>query len=291
MNDPINFEIETLVARYQLHPERQDVFVEGERDQGLVRAFLEKRGHGNVSVFSASVVNISRDSVLANSLPHPSRRSEVISIGKELERKGITPRQVVCIADSDFETILPKAAQCRLLLLTDYTSMEMYAFCEETIHSILTIVSPGAELTGAQLIEALASPLEFLFSARATSVDLGLNLTWIESTEKFLSTKKGKLQFDEREFLKRYVVIRVPSETLEMFNARFQEILSKAYPDIRLKIRGHDFVKLLTWYLRKKEKCNHLNEDSVRQMLYVTLIAADLSKEPMFGILLERLQS
>ena len=44
MNDPINFDIEGLAVRYELHPERRDVFVEGDRDQGLIRGFLAKQG-------------------------------------------------------------------------------------------------------------------------------------------------------------------------------------------------------------------------------------------------------
>jgi hypothetical protein len=291
MKDPINFEIETLVARYELHPDRQDVFVEGERDQGIVRAFLRKQGHGNVSVFSVSVVNIPPAVVLANSLPHPSRRSEVIALAKELEGNGIATRQVACIADSDFEIALPLNVKCTLLLLTDYTSMEMYAFSDEVIHGILTIVSPPTQTTGAQLIESFITPLQFLFSARAANNDLQLGLAWINKVEKFLSIKKGNVEFDDDEFLKRYVVIRVPAAILEGFNAKLKEIMAKPSPEIRSKIRGHDFVKLLAWYLRTKEKCGHLNEDSVRQMLYVAVRTEDLAKQPMFSSLLLRLGS
>jgi hypothetical protein len=291
MNDPINFDIETLVARYELHPERQDVFVEGECDQGVVRAFLERQGCASVSVFSISVVNIPAATILANSLPHPSRRSDVVALAKELADKGVPSRQAVCIADSDFDQVLPRNLQCALLLFTDFASMETYACSAEIMKFILTIVSPGSRVTGTNLIAGLVGPLEVLFSARATSLDLQLNLMWIKSIEKFFSIKNGDIHFDEKEFLRRYVVIRVSPDLLEKFDTRFRQILSLLVPDIRSKIRGRDFVQVLTWFLRRKEKCSHLNEDSVRQMLYIALSAEDLAKHSMFSSLLGRIRS
>jgi len=291
MTDPINFDIDSLVVRYQLHPERRDVFVEGNQDQGLVRTFVEKYGDENISVFSISVVNVSAHLIEARSLPRRSRRSEVITLAFELESKGVPPRQAACIADADFEYLLPRGLRCSLLLLTDFTSMELYAFFDEALHRVLILVSPNTSYAGATLLADLTGPLQFLFSALATNVDLRLGLEWIDSVEKFFGISGGRIQFDGQEFMKRYLVDRVPAGEVQRFTARFDEIQSMLSSSVRCRIRGHDFIRVLTWYLKKVEGGKHLQQESVRQMLYATLRPDDLAGHPMFSSLLGRLGS
>jgi hypothetical protein len=289
MNDPINFEIEELVARYELHPHRQDVFVEGERDVGFLRIFLENKGHSGVAVFSVAVVNVPAHMLFARNLPHPSRRSAVITLALELEQLGVSPMQAACIADADFEYLLPEGIQCSLLLLTDYASMELYAFSSATVHSVLTLVASSTAMTGAGLVGNLSGPLQFLFSARAANVYLQFGLAWIEGIDKFFGIQNGILRFDEAEFMKRYLVDRLPIQEVTKFKARLAVIQSQLTSDIRCRIRGHDFIQVFTWYLRTIERCRHLNEDSVRQLLFLAVDKGDLGTQPMFLALLKRL--
>jgi hypothetical protein len=291
MSDPINFGIEELVARFALHPERRDVFVEGERDQGLIRAFLEKQNHAAVCVFPISVVNISAQLLLGRQLPHPSKRNEVVALAMELEKQNISASQVACVADADFEYLLPSGLSCALLLLTDYASMELYAFVEEIIHTALVTVAPKTNATGPQLVKELSGPLQFLFSARATNFTLQFGLSWIDGIDKFFSIRSGHIEFDEEEFLKRYLVDRLPAKLVEQFLAKLTQIQSLLTSDRRCRIRGHDFVRVFTWYVRAVEKSKHLNEDSVRQMLYIALRPEELVRLPMFAALAARLTS
>lgn len=291
MTDPINFEIEELVARYELHPQRRDVFVEGEPDLGLIRAFLESQGCSDVVVFSVSVVNVPARLQLAQQLPHPSRRSEVITLSIELEKRSVSPKQVACIADADFEYLLPHAPKCSLLLFTDYASMELYAFSSDAVQKILTVVAPRTTFTGEILVGNLAGPLQFLFSVRAVNFDLQMGLAWIESIERFFAVQDGKILFDEAEFMKRYLIDRRASRQVDQFKARLAQVQSLLSSDIRCRIRGRDFIALFTWYLRSAEKCKHLNEDSVRQMLYVGIRPDELLSRPLFSSLRQRLAS
>jgi hypothetical protein len=288
MSDPINFNIEELTARYELHPERRDVFVEAEQDKALIRAFLDSERSQPIALFSVSVVNIPAASLLAKGLPHPSRRSEVITLAMELETRKVSPQQVVCIADADFEYLLPHGLKCGLLLLTDYASMELYAFTNEAIHSVLVVTAPKTASTGASMVEVLSGPLQFLFSVRGVNFSLQLGLPWIDAIDKFFSLQNHRLQFDEGEFMKRYLVDRVPQTVTDKFKSKLLEIQSLLSSDIRCRIRGHDFIKVFTWYLRTVEKCKHLNEDSVRQLLYVSVRPSELASLPMFSSLRSR---
>jgi hypothetical protein len=289
MTDPINFRIDDLIARYQLHPEWREVFVEGDPDQGLVRTFLEKNGRRNVSIFSISVVNIPSYLVIQRNLAHPSARSELITLAAELERNGVSSSQVACVADADFEYLFPQGALPSLLLLTDYNSMELYAYSAETMHAVLLMAAPKTQCRGANLVDDLTAPLQFLFLARATNMDLKYGLSWIDNIEVFFTIEGGRIRFDEEEFLRKYVVLRVTSERRLNFEVRIQQLRLITPTDPRHRIRGHDFIQLFTWYLRKIEKCKYLNDDSVRQMLYVSLPIEQLAPLQMFSSLLARM--
>jgi hypothetical protein len=291
MNDPINFEIESLAARYELHPDRQDVFVEGVSDVGLLRAFLADQGLNAVSVFPIDVVNVAEEKVLGRDLPHPNKRSEVITLAHELVAYGVSSRQAVCIADSDLEKLFAQQnLHCSLLLLTDYSSMEMYGFSEAVVQRVLTIVSPDSGFSGAQLLHSLAPTLTFLFAARSANVKLNRGLVWIENLHRFCKIVRGKFLFDSGEFLRRYALVRLDTDARSQFVAKLEEINTMHCVDMRFKMRGHDFVYLLVWFLRTSEKSNHLTEEAVYQMLYISIRPTDISGEHLFIELVKRLR-
>lgn len=290
MSDPINFDIEALAARYELHPERRDVFVEGDCDIGLVRKFLEDRGLPEVSVFPVSVVNVSPAACLGRSLPHPSVRSEVIALAMEFAQRGVSPHQAVCVADADMDSLLSRRVTCPLLLLTDFTSMELYAFSEGPVKEVLLVVCPRARTTARGVLDQLVGPLESLFLARAANCDLGFGLAWIRRIEKFLRIDEhDRLIFDETEFMRRYAAVRLPAAKLEALEARLDELRNRPCTDPRLRIHGHDFLRALAWFLRKVEKCDSPDDSRVRQLLYLATGTADLAEHTMFRALLARL--
>ena len=213
----------------------------------------------------------------------------MITLALELEARKASANQAVCIADADLEYLLPENRTCALLLLTDFSSMELYSFTEEAVHTILLVVSPTTASSGSQLLQDFTGPLQLLFSIRAANFDLRFRLSWIDNIDKFFTVEGTRIHFDDEEFMRRYLVDRLPEEMVARFKKRLREIEGLLSADVRCRIRGHDFVKLLTWYFRKIEKCKHLNEESVRQMLYVTLRPEELARQPMFARLLERI--
>jgi hypothetical protein len=97
------------------------------------------------------------------------------------------------------------------------------------------------------------------------------------------------VQFDEGEFMKRYLTDSLPIQMVDQFNVRLAVVQSLLSSDVRCRIRGRDFIKIFTWYLRTIEKRKYLTEDSVRQMLYMALRPEELTACPMFSQLLTRL--
>src|SRR5262249_26787249 len=153
---------------------------------------------------------------------------------------------------------------------------------------VLLIVSPKTKRTASAILADLVNPLQFLFAMRVTNHDLKFGLGWIDHIEKFLRLESGSIRFNEAEFTKRYLLTRVPAYKVKQFRSRLADLRSSFRGDPRFQIRGHDFIKIFTWYLKKGEHCNHLNGDSVRQMLYASLRPESLAKEHLFATLLER---
>jgi hypothetical protein len=288
MEDPINWTLDELTALYQLHPELCDVYVEGDSDQGLVSWFLEEKGRKRTAVYPASVVTLPPELVLAHGLPHPSRRSEAIVLALELEVRCSPNLHVTAIADLDFDCVLKKHRTGALLLFTDYTSMEMYAFSAPIVSKLLRILAPRAKITGAEVLSRITELLKTLFALRLANHELGFGLTWL-SHAKCTRLKNGEIQFDFEDYVARYLNAGGKRAHSTMFGDKVGEIKRRLLADARLQIRGHDFIEVLAWYLCKSFKsCKDLTPNHLKGLLMVQLAAEDLESEELFKALLKR---
>lgn len=289
MKDSANFNIDTLATRYFLHPNRCDVFCEGEQDMGLIRSFLSAHLRQHVSVFPVSVVNIPEDVLSKHSLAYPSNRNEVIALALELEASGVKETQVVCVADADWGHLLGQDIDCSLLLFTDYTSMEMYAFRSDVLNRLLFAIAPKTTSSGQALLDGFLEPLQFLFAIRATNIDMKLGLKWVDDLERFCKKQTdAKFSFDTTQFHHRYVKIRLPASKQQEFDERMAGIKSAFRDDPRFQVRGHDFTALLTWVLRKIHGKQHIKQESLCEMLYMAIPLSDLAASELFSELLRR---
>jgi hypothetical protein len=280
--------LDALVARYELHPDLTDVFVEGEADQGLLQWFFEQTGRSDVVVYPITIVSIPPVVLDAFSLDHSSNRSKVICLALTLGESKAIPNVAACVADRDTEHIVPRKYPTPFLLFTDYTSMEMYAFKPAILQKLLRIVAPNAGLLGEDVMQRLVALLELLFSIRLANQILGFGLGWI-SFDRVMKLKGDSIEFDDKEFLTRYLNTRGKGGSRRRLEEEVQQIRSMFDGDCRRQIRGHDFVDVLTWYLRKRSPraCRMLTAEAVRQVLYAQLTTEDLGKETLFRSLLE----
>jgi hypothetical protein len=281
--------LEALAARYELHPKFNEVFVEGETDEGLLQWFFEQHGRDDVLVYPVTAIHIPEELITSRHLDASSRRSDVITLALELKGRLDNDVPVTCIADADTEHVLPVGLTSKYLLYTDYTSMEMYAFRPESVQKLLRIVAPSLSYSGVDVLSALAGMLVFLFAARAAARALGWGLSWI-SFERVAKTDGARIVFDDREFLERYLNTKGRRAQEAQFRAKMDELRARFREDPRFNIRGHDFIEALTWYLRKQSarSCRHLTSKVTHHVLFAELGLAELLKEQLFQSLLRR---
>lgn len=163
--------IEELLTRYQLHPDLCDVYVEGEADRDFLKWFFEVCGRDKVAVYPIGSIDISAGAILGEGLDD-SNKGRVICLALFLEQNLGDPIHVICIADKDFDDALKIEHKATCLVVSDYTSLEMYGFTTETVHKITRVVGCDAEANGVEILSSIEPLLTRLFYVRATSIAL-----------------------------------------------------------------------------------------------------------------------
>lgn len=284
---------EELITRYEMHPTFRDVYVEGSTDSALVRWFLHEAGQKNVKVYDISTVDIPSSLLEKLSLGN-GERTRVITLARELETK--LPEdtcQVTCIIDADFDRILDRQNQCKLLFLTDYTCMEMYLFNSRLARKWLQLEA-GVDmesLSADALLDHLANILRELFLVRLANEALELHLDWVDFTG-CCRVRGAKIHFCREDFLHRILNKNCAHGRRGMLTATIEEMRGKLSDDYRQNIHGHDFTCLLAFYFRKtaaKKKWLHDSSGIARSL--ITSLERDFIKdENLFRTLLGRVQ-
>lgn len=276
-----------LVARFDAHPEFKEIYVEGEDDMGFVQWFLKQNGMEDVLVYPINSIEITDELTAACGVPHlnkNSNRTDVITLALLLQQEiPAAAERVTCIADADLQHCFPENFDSAFLGFTDYTDMEMYTFRSQPIEKLVRIAAPTFSGTGEELLAAMTDVLESLFGFRAASYRLKWGLTWIRF-DKDLKFETRTIEFDEARFIQRYLNTQGRVRDLEEFKAEVAAIRESFGVDHRSQIRGHDFIELLTIYLRKLayRSFKDLTENQLRTNLLCQLQIADLDSEPLF---------
>ncbi len=128
--------------------------------------------------------------------------------------------------------------------------------------------------------------LRALFAIRAANIVLGLGLKWLDSFGDSCSFVGNTIQFDEDDFITRYLNKNAEMGKNALFRKTLVSLKTKVGTERRLFIRGHDFIYVLSWYLRKSTSKNSiLHKPEVLQKLLMAyidqaaLIAGSFSKD------------
>jgi hypothetical protein len=287
---PERKKIEELVQRYQREPSILDVFVEGRSDAALLKKFINTQQLKDVVVYEISTVEISA-SALADAGQPDAVRGRVIYLALEFEKSlPSTSNAVSCVADRDYDLVLERAYASPFLFFVDYCSVEMYAFDASVMDNILAAIAPTIGKSGAQVLKELEPMLRRLFLIRAANIALGFNMKWLRTIEDSCALRRGMVQFDEKDFIERYLGKNARLADIERFTKKVAELETRAAGDARLFIRGHDFAQLLSWYLKEhSSKTSPLYKlEVVEQLMLAHLETSVLAKHKFFVDLTRR---
>jgi hypothetical protein len=288
-----SWSLEALISRFELHPDFQEVYVEGETDVGFFQWFLEVNGRADIVVYPISAISIPdsvRDLFEDCELDRGSNRTSVILLALILEREiAAAASRVTCVADADTQHIQPIEFISSFLLFTDYTSLEMYTYRSDFITKLIRMRSSRLALSGESVMGEMTGILEELFSFRVANHQLRWGLKWIYPGKEYSFTR-GALSFDASAYVKKYLNTNKKMARENEFWAVARSLMDGFGSNHKLQIRGHDYIELLTWYLKKRayRAFQAFSEDTVRHSLLCQLQVGDMLSEVIFETLLAK---
>ncbi|NJM59380.1 MAG: DUF4435 domain-containing protein [Oscillatoriales cyanobacterium RU_3_3] len=252
MEDEKRRKLKELIARYELEPSLCDIYVEGLTDKFLIQWFLDKLGIDNYAIYEIDTVEIPANELFELGL-NDSNRGRVIALALKLGDyfRGNLP-SVICIADRDFDYLLGSSEfDSNLLLLTDCTSIEMYLFNSSVLEKFVKLALRTDNLTSTKIIKNLAPILEEMFLLRAANHELKYGMEWLvgSSLKRCLKRKGDRAEFNSNDFIEKYLNKNSRISDKSNFLCKVQELRQKNIEDVKNKIRGHDFIDLLCWYI------------------------------------------
>jgi hypothetical protein len=279
--------VDEIITLHELRPGLQEVYVEGPDDKGFFEWFLLESDLRQVAVFEIGSVNVAAEEVLSRKLAD-NNRGRVITLAWLLDERVAHPRQVVCVADADFDYLLEIEHRCQLLLVTDYTSVEMYAFNERAINKLLTVVVGFGKPAG-QVLGEICEPLQFKFLVRVANhvLQLGCAVLDLSCACRFDSG----VQLNEAGYLRHFLDACGKRREQAEVEACINSYRARLHPDPRRSINGHDFVSLLVRYIRSHPGCGSLNPATLARSVLGCVEVAHLVEEPALWELVARLRS
>jgi hypothetical protein len=283
--------IDEVVALHDLEgSDIREVFVEGLSDKYFLEHFLIEYGLADVGVYEIETVEVPTDEVLKRGL-EDGNRGRVVTLACLLEDQ-VQVNELVCIADADFDHFKEIVHNCALLLVSDYCSVELYAFNERTLSKLFRLVAGGFPKRADVVLTQIRGLLEAAFLIRMANHDLGLGCE-VPEAHKFCAydSKKDTITFRENDFITTMVGSGVKKGVHLQVAEFVKERRLRLKVDPRLQIHGHDFYQCLSWFVRQHSGFKAIHPTTIPDSLTACIECAWLANEGLFEELLRRLRS
>lgn len=258
--------VEELIARYDLEPNLQDIYVEGTFDRDLLRKVCAESGFVDRIIYEINVVDIPYD-YLAKYNMTEGNKQRVIALAKELAVVN-KDCKYSCIVDKDLDHWFGKIDDVPRLYWTDYCSMELYFFNENFIRNAL-LYTLGCKIDfWRDFFDSFVNILKQLYALRLCDFDLQLNITWV-SIEKSIMSKGKVVFFDVGDYIDKILNRNAIMQRKNEIESSYRSWLGKLAGDPRLFIRGHDFIDLIVWVLKNYRGLKEVSNEVVVQRLLI----------------------
>lgn len=291
MNSQIQFKIEEILLAHALEPEIVDIFVEGSTDVPIFEEFIEKVSSGCAVVFHIDVVDVDKTTLERFALDG-GNKGRVIALALSLEEANpAIGETVVCIADKDFDHMLDGLRPSSVMLWSDFCSMDSYLFDENTVQRFMKYAGLGGRCKPANdLVPLLTSILQQVACERLAALKISPPLTWLC----FLPccrVRDGDLVYDRLEHTKRFLSRNSQLAIRDEFEGHVAAFESYICAEARDKIRGKDFLELLSWYVRQCYTAKReYTADLLRVVLWGYMDRDELYSQPLFNALRDKLE-
>ena len=241
-----------LLARYELEPNLRDVFVEGHLDEVVIRRFLRQSAITATGIFRIESIDVRDELLVADE--RGSQRGRLMGLARHLDEETDGQAPARCIVDRDFEALLGagEPGASRLLLKTDWSTIEMYFFDAGLFDLVLSDYYRVASLDAVMLIQSIAGVLKTASTMFAANQSLGLGCRHLSLAKCCEYSNDSGLRFDHEDYMTRYLHTGAAMARRAEFMSEIDRLLSVAPSEVRLWARGHDLLELLTIVLRNR---------------------------------------
>lgn len=281
--------LDELIAKYELHPNLVDVYVEGCFDRDFIYQYLEATGRrADVSVYAIDDIDIPHELVAAAGFNAGSNKCRVLTLARSLtDRPNLAILNVICIIDADLDRLFGAIRDSKPVVYTDYSCMEMYSLTEATLRKFLNFTCNLDERALQEFMTIAASILPAQFLLRAIIEALGLRIA-APSASAGLAQKRDLTTFSHHRYLDSFIRTNGLVSRQEEIEHLLRDLQTRLERDLRHKANGHDFVELLfdfSW-LRGGVKLHSKDRDVIQfggRLVASGIDFSALAAEPMFS--------
>ena len=276
--------VDEVISICKLEPSSKNIYVEGISDKLVIDNFLKKQKTSDISVYNIHCIDFNE--VFAK-LPHSklntlkdSNKEKVAYLALKVENE-VENCHFLGIIDRDLDFVNNHVKSGKYLSYTDYNSMEMYLFSYDNIDALLkNSFRITTKVNVDNFMKSIGHICRVLFYIRA----------YLESSNGSIVDFKKNLSYDRTDNtcsldIEKYInKIAQANRMVCSFDGLYKEIqekLAKSVDDIRLEIKGHDFIKVLYFSICKHKKVS-MDESELANTFWVYLDDRVLANEPLF---------
>lgn len=240
-----------IVLLHKLHPEIKIIYVEGPFDKCFLEFFLNCSGLVDVNVeVIDNKITFSSEVLIDPELRSNKNKLEYLSILFE-KSKNKDMNNIVCLVDKDIDEFIEKNIQNDFIYKTDFTCTEMYLFdllCLNKLRLSIKKLPPDV----IPLLEELKTILSEIFLVRVARFLLNRENKLKEIEKVFdVDKKNNKIIFDREKYLDDYLEEYCIKTKKKIYEDTIAEKRKLFKDDYRHQMHGHDYIGLLSSYLRK----------------------------------------
>lgn len=276
--------VDEVISICKLEPSTKNIYVEGISDKLVIDNFLKKQKKSDISVYNIDCIDNSE--VFTGMPPEnikvmkESNKEKVAYLALKVEKE-VENCHLLGIIDRDLDFVNNHVKSGKYLSYTDYNSMEMYLFSYDNIDALLkNSFRITTNVNVDNFMKSIGDVCRVLFYIRA----------YLESSNGSIVDFKKNLSYDKQDNtcsldIEKYInKIAQANRMVCSFDGLYKEIqekLAKSVDDIRLEIKGHDFIKVLYFSICKHKKVS-MDESELANTFWVYLDDRVLVDEPLF---------
>ncbi|MHC0613779.1 DUF4435 domain-containing protein [Komagataeibacter oboediens] len=256
--------IDEIALRYELEPELKDTYVEGTTDKTILD--MSFRGVDNDRVFyPIDGIDIPA-SILEKHNLTSGNRQRVIALSKELN---LSPSsKVKFLIDKDTNQWIRNDIHAINLIYTKYCDMECHFISEQIIKDILINCGNAKIPNWSAFFSSFIKSLKKIYAIRLSLADMDLNLS-LSGVVNSLIYGKTNIDFNNKDYLLKSCLknncIEKKNDIQEKYDFWIKKIDGE---DIKNVCRGHDFIDVMSWSIKKFKGKKNFSE-SLDSALYL----------------------